>query len=253
MASLSSVTKNWSITMQFTRLRNLFFIFTFAICINTYAEQPPEKPGNPLLPETRVNQDNTRWELKLGFGSFMLLPSAKSTNENEPFFLPNGIGTWQLDITKHFRNKLAANLNFGIQIKKDVPPTPNIISVILGEELNIEGSGGGFIPLKSSILYYLAKGNLQPYLGAGIGMLVAKSQYTEVHGNRFDGITRTDFSYKDVVPLFGFSGGLGYRTGKLVQVALKADYSISAMFDDPIGGYIRYNGFTILAQMAFVF
>jgi len=194
-----------------------------------------------------------KWEIAVGYGSLLLMEASKSTNIEEPFFLSNGVSTWQLDVIWHFQNKLAANFNVSIQQEKNIPQSPNFLAILFGEELDIEGSGGGFVPIKSSILYYPLKNRLQPFMGAGIGLLIAKSQYTEVKGNINDEITKTDFVSEDIVPLFVFNAGCGYRTGKFTQIAIKADYSFSKKFENSIGGYNRYNGFTLLGQITIVF
>jgi hypothetical protein len=235
-------------------LKYPLFILAFLHFGNLHAQQNDTlKPNMEAQPEVSVIFPDKKWEIAVGYGSLLFMEASKSTKKEEPFFLPSGVGTWQLDVIWHFQNKLAANFNFGIQQEKNIPPTPNLFAILGGEELEIEGSGGGFVPVKGSILYYPFKNRLQPFLGAGMRLLIAKSQYTEVRGNIFDGITKTDFVSKDIVPLFGFNAGCGYRTGKLTQIALKADYAISKKFENSIGGYNRYNGFTLLAQIAVVF
>jgi hypothetical protein len=235
-------------------LKYLLFILAFLFFGNLHAQRNDTlKPDVQAQSVVDANFPDKKWEIAVGYGSLLFMEASKSTKKEEPFFLPSGVGTWQLDVIWHFQNKLAANFNFGIQQEKNIPPTPNLFAILGGEELEIEGSGGGFVPVKGSILYYPFKNRLQPFLGAGMGLLIAKSQYTEVRGNIFDGITKTDFVSKDIVPLFGFNAGCGYRTGKLTQIALKADYAISKKFENSIGGYNRYNGFTLLAQIAVVF
>tara|TARA_R110002050_G_scaffold300779_1_gene472580 strand:+ start:2896 stop:3663 length:768 start_codon:yes stop_codon:yes gene_type:complete len=255
MISSSHILKNRLIKAGIiNRLKYSLFISAFVSFGNLHAQQNDTwKPNMEAQPEVSVIFPDKKWEIAVGYGSLLFMEASKSTKKEEPFFLPNGLITWQLDVTWHFQNKLAANFNFGIQQEKNIPPTPNLFAILGGGELEIEGSGGGFFPVKGSILYYPFKNRLQLFYGAGLGMVMGKSQYTEVRGNIFDGITKTDFIYQDKVPFLGITAGCGYQTGNLFRFVLKTDYAVSTKFKETVGGFTRYHGFTVLAQASIIF
>ena len=226
------------------------FIFNGKIHAQEFDEQNSDR-----LEQSRLSPNfiKAKWEIAVEYGNWFFTKGSKSTNSNELFFLPENMNIWQFDVIRHFNKKAGAYFSLGIQQAKDIPPTPGIIAILSGQDLKIEGSGGGFVPLKSGILYYPSKYRLNPFFGAGIGVTMAKSQYTEVKGNIFDGITKTDFTSNDFVPLSDFNVGCNYQSGKFFRFTLKADYTFSTKFDDSIGGYNRYEGITLFTQIAAVF
>ncbi len=194
-----------------------------------------------------------KWEISVGFGSWLFMESAKTDSPQEPFFLPQDMHNWQFSVGRRFGKKYMLDLNVGLQIKKDIPVAPGLLAILGGSDIQIEGSGGGFVPVKLGMAYSPLKKRVLPFVGAEAGMVFARSKYTEVKGNIFEGITKRDFDYKEKVPVFSLTAGCGYQTGEWLILRLKADYTVSSKFDDPIGGYTSYKGFAILGQVSVVF
>lgn len=193
-----------------------------------------------------------KWEISLGYGQWFFNNKAKSTEE-EPFFLPENMGIWQFSVGWHFAEKWFTGITAGIQQKKNVPAKPAIFDVISGEEITVEGSGGGFVPLRLELKYQLIDNKrLRPYVSVAGGVVMAKSQYTLVEGNIFDGITKTDFKSKDRTKIFSFGSGLDYRLGKNTGLRLNLSYFMSGDFEEPIGGFKSYKGFSIDANFLII-
>ena len=190
-----------------------------------------------------------RWEIKLTYGKWGITSSAKSM-EDELFFLPAQMDHWQLHGTWHLAESLSADLSIGFQIERDVPSRANIFSVILGDEVEIEGSGGGFIPIDVGVRYYLRKDRFRPYVGVSQGLLMIRSQYTQATGNLTNGIVRTDYSFQDRQWFAGMKAGFDYRASKLIQLNLNIFYTWSNAFLEPVGGFLRYEGLGINLGMA---
>lgn len=185
-----------------------------------------------------------KWELSAGYGRWYFSEASKSGNPDELFYLPNmGIGTFS--VTWHFHEKFSTNLTVGLQFKKDIPANPGLLRVISGEEIKIEGSGGGFIPLETGLKYNFTGRRLSPYIQASAGLVLGKSQYTIVEGNIFEGISRTDFVFSATAPLAGISSGIDYRLDNHFMLELDLKYRLSVKFNSVIGGYERYSGLAV--------
>lgn len=183
-----------------------------------------------------------RWELSISNGRWFFQGNVRSTEE-EYFFLPDNMGIWQFSVGWHFAEKWFTGITAGIQQKKNVPAQPNIFDVISGEEITVEGSGGGFVPLYLELKYQLTDKRLRPYVSFAGGAVMAQSQYTLVEGNIFDGITKTDYSLEDRARIIGIGSGVDYRWGKNTGLSINLSYHMSENFEEPIGGYISYKGF----------
>ncbi len=184
---------------------------------------------------------DNRWEIKFTYGKWAVTKAAKSM-EDELFFLPAQMDRWQLHGTWHISEFLSADVSLGFQIVRDVPSRSSIFSVILGDELEIEGSGGGFIPADIGLRYYLLKSRFRPYIGASQGLLIVRSQYTQAEGNLTNGIIRTDYSFRDRQWFGEMKTGFDYRASKSIQFNLNVFYTWSKAFPEPVGGFLRYEG-----------
>lgn len=184
---------------------------------------------------------HNRWEIKFSYGKWGVTKSAKSMEE-ELFFLPAQMDRWQLHGSWHFTESLSADVSLGFQIERDVPSRASIFSVILGDEVEIEGSGGGFIPIDVGFRYYLLYNRFRPYIGVSQGVIMIRSQYTQAEGNLTNGIIRTDYSFEDRQWFGEMKTGFDYRVGKSIQLHLNIFYTWSNAFLEPVGGFLRYEG-----------
>ena len=228
---------------------------------NLVAQQKPKSEVEKILEKEarqEIVQDSIlnymakKWEISAGFGAWVFINSSMSDDPEEPFFLPTGMFLWHFQGAWHVTEKFSIDVSVGIHKKEDVPPQPSIFSIIGGNDLDIEGSGGGFVPLKIGARYYLKVERLRPFIGANAGVVLSKSQYTEVRGNIFDGINRTDYVMKDKVPVFSLSAGIDYRASEYVGLSFLTEYNVSDRFNETIGGYNRYHGVTLIVQLAII-
>jgi hypothetical protein len=114
-----------------------------------------EKQKQRELDSTLVHLKN-RWEIKLTYGRWFFSNNAKSKTE-ELFTLPGSMNLWQLTGSWHFSEKLSADISIGFQLTRDVPPTPNISDVLNGNDVEIEGGGGIFLPFDLGLKYYFTQ------------------------------------------------------------------------------------------------
>ncbi|MBX2875075.1 MAG: hypothetical protein KTR30_23325 [Saprospiraceae bacterium] len=190
-----------------------------------------------------------RWEIKLSYGKWSIIKSAKSTEE-QLFSLPAQMDVWQLQGTWHFSEVLTADVSLGFQIEKDIPSRSSIFSILSGDDIEIEGSGGGFIPIDIGLRYYLLKDRFRPYLGVSNGFIMIRSQYTLAEGSLANGIVRTDYSFEDRQWFGEVNSGFDYRAGKSIQLNLNASYTWSQAFTQPVGGFLNYEGIGISMGLA---
>ncbi len=193
-----------------------------------------------------------RWELKLAYGRWFFSQSARSRQE-ELFFLPNQLALVQLMGNWHFSEQAFAHFGFGIQIKRDIPPTPNLFSVLSGDDIDLEGSGTILLPLELGINYYLTQTRFRPVVGFNLGTIWANGQYTLAEGNLSNGVERTDFNIRGNALFSGIRTGFDYRSGKRTNLGLTLSYSLSEKFNDPVGGFFRYQGTSASISYSLIF
>ena len=138
-----------------------------------------------------------------------------------------------------------ADLSFGFQLIRELPPTPNIFSVIRGEDIRIEGGGGAYIPIELGIKYYLSEKRFRPLLGLGVGTVLARSTFTQATGNIVDGIVRTDIEAEARVGIFRLNTGFDYRASLGTILSVYATQYFSQAFEIPIGRNPNYEGLAI--------
>ncbi|MEM9921532.1 MAG: hypothetical protein AAF990_25745 [Bacteroidota bacterium] len=192
-----------------------------------------------------------KWDIKLTYGRWHFASNAKSKTE-ELFTLPRSMGFWQLVGSWHFSEKLSVDISIGFQLTKDVP-TPNIGDLLNGGDVEIEGSGGLFLPFDLGLKYYFAKERFRPLVGFGVGSVSANFQYTLAEGNLSSGFSRTDNRLRSRAALGKFFAGFDYRSGKHTILCVNFSYYYSDAFKEPIGGYLRYQGFAVNAGFSVVF
>jgi hypothetical protein len=205
--------------------------------------QRREKQKQRELDSTLVHLKN-KWEIKLNYGRWYFSNNARSKTE-ELFTLPGSMNLWQLTGSWHFNEKLSADISIGFQLTRDVPPTPNIFEVLNGNDIEIEGGGGIFLPFDLGLKYYFTKKRFRPLVGFGVGSVSANFQYTLAEGNISNGFSRTDNQLNDRARFRKIYTGFDYRLGKGSSFNLNLLYYSSGTFKEPIGGYLRYQGFVI--------
>lgn len=188
--------------------------------------------------------DKKSWQLSLSYGQWHFDNAAKS-EESSILEFPKNMGAWNLSFAKYLSEQLSVNVNLGILIKKDVPPTPDVFSILGGADVEIEGGGIFFMPVSVGMDYFFTKQRFRPYTGFSLGVVPAGYRYVEASGNISDGINRDENKFNSKAPFGELSAGFVYRTGKNVQLGLNFDYLKSKRFDENIGGYQAYNGFKV--------
>lgn len=190
-----------------------------------------------------------RVEISIGFGPFYQSGFYKTEIINTGFGFPDNMNQWQFALAWHPGERFVLDLTLESRITKDVP-TPDIFSVISGDDIQIEGRGSGVIPVMLGMKYYLTTGRLRPYIGISGGVCNFKSQYTEVLGNIYDGINRTDYKQDELLKIVGFETGFTYRIGERINAGIGIQYQQSEPFKEMEIGFDRLSGFSITPRIS---
>jgi opacity protein-like surface antigen len=237
-----------------------FFSFVFLLLTNGLFAQEDRKEAYKEMEyeqekgereEYALTHLRNKWELSAGYGRWYFSGASKSENPDEPFYLPN-MGIWIFSSAWHFHERFSANFTIGLQISTDVPANPGLLGIILGDSINIEGSGGGFIPIELGLKYGYTGRRFMPYIQVGVGVVFGKSQYTKVEGDIFSKINRTDIKLNAAAPLAGVAVGMDYRFSNHFMLGLDLKYNHSGKFDSFIGGYERYSGLAASIKGIFI-
>lgn len=213
--------------------------------VNRYEEKEALKAGinDSLLMYMKGN-----WGVRLSFGRSYFSNNAKSAEDN-PLSDLNQMSLLQLTGNWYFHERFFAEFSIGIQLKKDIPGTPNLFSIINGDDVEIEGAGVGFIPIELGLKYYLSQNRFRPFVGLGGGVLAAQSKFIIVEGNIFDGLVRTDVDINERINYGRFSVGFDYRLSRHSSCGFDLAFFSSRRFEEPIGGYDYFRG--ILGKLSF--
>lgn len=193
-----------------------------------------------------------RWEIKVSYGQWSYSQRVKS-EEEELFFFDQGTGLWRFSGSSHVGERLSAEIGVGIQIQRNLPATPNIGSILAGDDFELEGSGGAFVPLDLTVKYYFTQKRWRPYMGIGGGIVLGNALYTLAEGNLADGITRSDFETAGNAWLQKLETGIDYRMGLYTCASLNATILTSSKFQETLGGYTAYEGIFVNAGFSVVF
>lgn len=193
-----------------------------------------------------------RWSVGVSFGKWYAAEGAIN-REAEGSELAGNLTNWQLTGHWHFAERWAANFTFAFQLKKDVPSTPDIQSVLSGGNIEVEGSAVVFVPLSVGVHYYLRQQRFRPYVGFSTGVVSARSIYILAEGNLSSGINRTDFSTKDQALLGSLKAGFVHRTGLKSHLSMNIAYSVSNTFSEPIAGYLSLTGLGVSVGYSILF
>lgn len=186
--------------------------------------------------DSTINHLATRWEIRLSWGKWH--PSANTQSE-----LSNGsMNTWQLGTSWHMKERLVLDLDLGVQIRKDIPATPDIGSIINGETIQVEGSGIVFLPLEFGLRYYLSAQKFRPIVGIKTGVVSANAKYILAEGSLITGFLRTEEEFKGRTGFIRLISGFDYRLGGRMNFLFHLSYTQSGEFTESIGGYSRYSG-----------
>lgn len=202
------------------------------------------------ISDSLMNYFKNRWEIKLSFGARTLNNTSRSTAE-EPFYFPKVMSMWKLGGSWHVGERLALDLSIGWHLGKDVE-SPDVSSVLNGEDFELEGSAGIFIPIELGGIYYLLVKRYRPYIGMSLGSVLVRTQYTQAEGNASTGIDRTEFSSRDRVGLGTFRTGIDYRLNKFMQANVQYAYYVSGRFEEVMGGYTSYTGGSFTMGLSFI-
>lgn len=211
---------------------------------------------NGILVAQSMNSANvlkSKWEVSIGYGVLQFIDNATLKSDDDYVKFPDQMSILSSSLTKHFLENYSANIYVGVQINKNLPPNPNIFSVLAGDDIRIEGSGGGFFPMGIGIKRYLLQSKLRPYIQLQGGIVMGNSQYTLAEGNIFDGVIRTDHKSESNVMHGIISTGFDYNLMKKYNINLNIGYNHSGDFKQRIGGYNNYNGLQLNTSFSIIF
>lgn len=194
---------------------------------------------------------NKKFQISVQYGK--MIPNKNVKGSKSLFYFPTGMACWSLGLSWNFTEQYAVLLSGSILYEIDMPQNSSMLSIINGNEIEIEGGGGLIVPVKLGLKYYYNKGRLRPYSTAQIGFVYAKSKYKEVLGNINDGVDQIEIIASDLKPLINFNSGIDYRLRKKVSIGVGIDYYKSLKYEEAIGGYNEFNGFIISSKIAILF
>ncbi len=202
--------------------------------------------------DSLLSHMKNKWEIKVSYGQWSFSGRVKS-QEEELFFFDQGTGLWRFSGGWHVSERLSAEVGVGVQIQQNLPATPNVGSILAGDDFELEGSGGAFIPLDLTVKYYFTQKRWRPYVGIGGGAVLGNALYTLAEGNLADGVTRSDFETNGNAWLQKLETGIDYRLGLHTSASLNATILTSSKFQETLGGYTAYEGIFVNAGFSIVF
>ncbi len=152
-----------------------------------------------------------RWEIGLSYGRWQFNNASKS-DQDELFSFSGAMNVWQLTGSWHFSERMCADFAMGIHLKTNTPD-PDVVSILNGDDIELEGFGVLLFPVDFGLRYYFTKRRLRPFLGIGAGVLPANARYTVAEGNINTGISRTDFQTRERAVFGKIKAGFDYRLG----------------------------------------
>lgn len=243
-------------------MNKLLIILTLSLFLNLNAARSQEWGVDRFERKQRQEQAaldsilvklKNNWEIKVMYGRWFFTQVATPA-ATDLFAIPGSMNNWQLSTAWHFSEKLFADFTIGVQVEKSIPERPNIISVLNGDDIQVEGYGAVFIPVEFGLKYYLTKGRFRPLVGLSNGFLTVKSQYIFAEGNINNGISPSEqYEFTNRVWLGKVNAGFDYRLGKNSSFSLQGSYYTSSPFDSAVGGYTAYQGLLFNTGFAVVF
>lgn len=190
-----------------------------------------------------------KWEVKVAHGRwYFALPRT-----DELAIFPKNMGAWEITGAWHFKERWLAELSVGFHLKRNIPARPNIAAVIAGEDFNIEGSGGAFVPISVGLKYYFTQKRFRPLIGISSGVAPVMFRYIFAEGNIINGVKRTENKFSDRTLFGNINTGFDYRLSEQFSFGVNADYNFSSSFSKSIGGYSKYQGVLVNAGIAVIF
>lgn len=211
-----------------------------------------EQQKQAALDSALAHLKNT-WEIKITYGR-SFFAQASPLEPSDPFTLPKSMNYWQLSGAWHFSERWYADLTLGIQMHRVLPERPNLVAILNGEDIQVEGYGAVFIPVELGLKYHLSQDRFRPLVGLSSGFLIANSRYTFAEGNINSGISPSEeYQSSDRVWLGKVCAGFDYRLGKNSSFSFQGAYYLSSAFDEAVGGYPAYRGLLFNTGLAFIF
>lgn len=190
-----------------------------------------------------------KWEIKLAHGRWYFA----SPRIDELASFPKNMGAWEITGAWHFKERWLAELSVGVQLKRNIPTPPNIAAVLAGEDFNIEGSGGAFVPISVGLKYYFTQKRFRPLIGISGGAAPVMFRYILAEGNIINGVNRTENKFSDRTLFGNINTGFDYRLSEQFSFSVNADYNFSSSYSKSIGGYSKYKGVLVNAGIAVIF
>lgn len=190
-----------------------------------------------------------KWEIKVAHGRWYFA----SPRIEELASFPKNMGVWEITGAWHFKERWLAELSVGVQLKRNIPTPPNIAAMLAGEDFNIEGSGGAFVPVSVGLKYYFTQKRFRPLIGISGGAAPVMFRYVFAEGNLINGVERTENKFSDRTLFGNINTGFDYRLSEQFSFSVNADYNFSSSFSKSIGGYSKYKGVLVNAGIAVIF
>lgn len=239
-------------------LKLIIRIVLISVLVNSYTAYSQKKHVRKI---DRINSQKetkkyfsmkNRFTIGVNYGQWYFAGSSKIVDNETIIIFPGNSGVLKFYISYWFLKHFSLKLNLNYFSVKDVPPRPDIGSILDGEDINIEGSGAGMIPLSLNLQYSFFNKKFRPYVLAGAGIVAAQSQHTKVTGNISNGINREDFEQKEKAYFCQLGSGISYCPDKYVKYNLNINYSLSADFNEPIAGMKNCRGFDFSAGIELI-
>jgi len=190
-------------------------------------------------------QSNMRkWKISLSYGRWYFDNSAKA-QEISLLNFPKSMGALDLSFSRLMNKHWSLNARLAVLIKKLEPASPDVIDIINGSNVDVEGGGVILMPISIGVDYHLLKKRLSPYVGISMGNVAATYKYVEALGNISDGINRNESKFKSNAPFIEFSTGITYRSSDIFHYGIDFGINKSKDYKNNIGGNRAFNGYKI--------
>lgn len=190
-----------------------------------------------------------KWKVKVAHGRWNF--SLPSNGELAGF--PKNMGAWEITGSWHFKERWLAELSVGFHLRRNIPARPDIAAVIAGQNFNVEGSGGAFVPISAGLQYYFTQKKFRPLIGISTGVVPVMFRYLFAEGNIINGIKKTENKFSDKTIFGNINSGFDYRLSERFSFGVNAEYNFSGSYSKSIGGYSKYKGILINAGLAVLF
>jgi hypothetical protein len=214
-----------------------------------------EKIGERRLPDSSVGVYKGRFVLSASYISTWLSRKIQSVPDTLTFInLPDNKSSWNAGVHYFLKDHWVAGMSIaGTVIQKAIQPIelsferPRRVSVVG------RGNGGVVIICTGSMQYYFLKGNIQPYLSAGLGGVFILLKGVKVEKNILTGESIQHTMIKGNAVLLQNEGGICARVFDKWLVKCSIQSILGSKFNKPMGGIDAYSGIAVAAGVSYLF